>query len=53
MISREQWDRLTDAQKFEHLFRQTQWAEGAIRVCSEAIDREELRQQHDKTLPKH
>ena len=46
MISRPQWDQLSDEQKFVHLLRQSQWAEQAIHTLGEAIDR--LREQ----LPK-
>jgi hypothetical protein len=54
MISRHEWDRLSDDQKFDCLFRHTQWADHAIHVCSTAIDnlREEIRRQPDKTPPK-
>jgi hypothetical protein len=53
MISRQEWDQLSDDQKFDHLFRHIQWTDHAIHVCSTAIDnlREEIRQQLGKTPP--
>lgn len=55
MISRQQWDDLSDKEKLDYLFRQSQWANRAVEICSEAIDRlrEEIRQQLGETPPKH
>jgi hypothetical protein len=53
MISRQQWDQLSNDQKFEHLFRQSQWAEQAIHNLSNVVDgiRERLPKQDGKVPP--